>query len=141
LILADPCREILFLSHAVEGKVHDKRLADEMEFSFPEATRLLKDTGFQGFEPEGALCVQPKKKPCGKELTDDEKADNCEKSRERVVVEHSIGGMKTWRCVREISRSTSYDQRDSLSWYATGLHNFRLRCRKNDNAAYKTNSE
>jgi hypothetical protein len=87
---------------------------------------LLKDTGFQGFEPEGVVCVQPKKKPRGKELTDDEKADNREKSSERVVVEHSIGGMKTWRCVREISRSTSYDRPDSLTWYAAGLHNFRL---------------
>jgi hypothetical protein len=66
-----------------------------MEFSFPEATRLLKDTGFQRFEPEGVCCVQPKKKPRGKELTDEEKADNRKKSSERVVVEHSIGGIFT----------------------------------------------
>jgi hypothetical protein len=110
--------------------------------SFPEATRLLKDTGFQGFEPKGVIGVQPKKKPKGKDLTDEEKADNREKSRERVVVEHSIGSMKTWRLVREISRSTSYDRRDAVTWYAAGLHNFRLRCRKkNDKDPYKTNSE
>lgn len=141
LILARPDREILFLSPAVEGKVHDKRLADDMEVSFPETTRLLKDTGFQGFEPKGVISLQPKKKPRGKELSDDEKADNCLKSQERVLVEHSIGSIKVWRCVREICRSTRYDRRDSLTWYAAGLHNFRLRYPKQPTNDYKTNSE
>jgi hypothetical protein len=132
---------VLFLSPAVEGKMHDKRLAEEMEFSFPEATRLLKDTGFQGFEIPGTLSVQPKKKPRGKELTEQEKEDNRIKSSERVVVEHSIGGIKVWRCVREICRSTSYERRDTLTWLAAGLHNFRLRQRKQLKASYNNNSE
>jgi hypothetical protein len=132
---------VLFLSPAVEGKMHDKRLAEEMEFSFPEATRLLKDTGFQGFEIPGTLSVQPKKKPRGKELTEQEKEDNRIKSSERVVVEHSIGGIKVWRCVREICRSTSYERRDTLTWLAAGLHNFRLRQRKQLKASFNNNSE
>ncbi|TAE31865.1 MAG: hypothetical protein EAZ92_02230 [Candidatus Kapaibacterium sp.] len=57
MILASPEREILFLSPAVEGAMHDKRLADEMELSLPETTRLLKDTGFQGFDIDGSLSV------------------------------------------------------------------------------------
>ncbi|TAE31866.1 MAG: hypothetical protein EAZ92_02235 [Candidatus Kapaibacterium sp.] len=32
--------------------------------------------------------------------------------------------------MREISRSTQYERRDTLTWYAAGLHNFRLRMRK-----------
>lgn len=121
--------------------MHDKRLAEEMGFSFPEATRLLKDTGFQGFEIPGTLSVQPKKKPRGKELTEQEKEGNRIKSSERVVVEHSIGGIKVWRCVREICRSTSYERRDTLTWLAAGLHNFRLRQRKQLKASFNNNSE
>jgi DDE superfamily endonuclease len=102
-----------------------------MEFSFPKTIRLLKDTGFQGFEPEGIKTVQPKKKPRGKELSEEEKAANRIKSQERVVIEHSIGGIKVWRCMREVCRSPNYERRDSLSWYAAGLHNFRLRLRTN----------
>lgn len=64
----------------MEGSLHDQHLADEREFSFPETTRMLKDREFQGFEPEGVICVQLKKKPRGKELTEDEKADNRLKS-------------------------------------------------------------
>lgn len=141
MILAAPDREVLFLSPGVEGRRHDKRLAEEMELSLPETTRLLKDTGFQGFEIPGTVSVQPKKKPRGKELTEQEKEENRIKSRERVVVEHSIGGIKVWRCVREICRSTSYERRDTLTWLAAGLHNFRLRQRKKVKNAYNTNSE
>lgn len=121
--------------------MHDKRLADEMALSFPEETKCLQDTGFQGLSIPGAVPIQPKKKPRGKELSAEEKEENRLKSRERVVVEHSIGGVKVWRCVREICRSTSYERRDSLTWYAAGLHNFRLRLRKKNKASYKINSE
>ena len=131
---------MLFLSPAVEGSMHDKRLAEQMELSLPETTRLLKDTGFQGFEIQGALSVQPKKKPRGKALTEQDKEENRIKSRERVVVEHSIGGMKVWRCVREICRSTSYERRDTLTWLAAGLHNFRLRHRNKQKTSYKSYS-
>jgi hypothetical protein len=73
-------------------------------------------------------------------LTEQEKEENRIKSRERVVVEHSIGGIKVWRCVREICRSTRYDRRDALTWHAAGLHDFRLRLRKKKADAYTNNS-
>ena len=43
----------------------------------------------------------PTKKPRNKALTAEEKAANREKARERVVVEHAIGGLKIWRIVKE----------------------------------------
>jgi len=46
----------------VEGKKHDKKLADESQISYPANASLSKDTGFQGYEPKGVLSEQPKKK-------------------------------------------------------------------------------
>jgi hypothetical protein len=64
------------LSPTVEGKKHDKKLADEQQWCFPKHSRLWQDTGFQGYAPEHVTIVQPKKKPKGKPFTLEEKAQN-----------------------------------------------------------------
>jgi hypothetical protein len=64
-----------------------------------------------------------------RQLTDAEKQTNREKSRERVVVEHAIGGVKVWRIVKEQIRSWCHRLRDRVLYVACGLHNFRLKCR------------
>ncbi|MCP4664837.1 MAG: transposase, partial [Deltaproteobacteria bacterium] len=69
-------RKIKGLSATCEGKKHDKKLADEQELRFPAGSKLWKDTGFQGYEPENTATFQPKKKPKGGELTPEEKAEN-----------------------------------------------------------------
>ena len=48
--------------------------------------------------------LQPMKKPKGGQLTESEKARNREISKERVRVEHSIGGVKIYRIVKDIYR-------------------------------------
>jgi hypothetical protein len=55
--------KVVYLSPTVEGKTHDKRAADEAEIAFPTSATLGKDTGFQGYEPEGVVTSQPKKSP------------------------------------------------------------------------------
>ena len=55
--------KVVYLSPTVEGKTHDKRAADEAEIAFPTSATLGKDTGFQGYEPEGVATSQPKKSP------------------------------------------------------------------------------
>lgn len=54
--------KVVYLSPTVEGKKHDKKLADEAEISYPANASLTKDTGFQGYEPQGVLSEQPKKR-------------------------------------------------------------------------------
>jgi len=49
---------------------------DDDGYVFPEGSTLYKDSGFQGYEPEGVRTHQPKKKPRGKELTPEETASN-----------------------------------------------------------------
>ena len=64
------------LSATCEGKKHDKRLADEQAQRFPKGSKLWKDTGFQGYEPEGVTTLQVKKKPKGGKLSPEEKEMN-----------------------------------------------------------------
>ncbi len=61
LLANENTRRVVYLSKPVEGKKHDKKLAEESKISYPENARLTKDTGFQGYEPRGVLTPQPKK--------------------------------------------------------------------------------
>lgn len=54
--------KVVYLSPTAEGKKHDKKLADESLISYPRNASLTKDTGFQGYEPEGIIAQQPKKR-------------------------------------------------------------------------------
>ncbi len=119
-------RKIKGLSATCAGKKHDKKLADEQDLSFPAGSKLWKDTGFQGYEPENTATFQPKKKPKGAELTPEEKAENAVISSVRIRVEHSIGGVKVYRITRDIFRNLKQDFDDLVMETACGLHNLRV---------------
>jgi len=89
-------------------------------------SRLWKDTGFQGYEPPGTTTYQPKKKPRGGELTPAEKETNQTISRERIGVEHSIGGTKVFRIVHDVFRNHRPAFDDLVMVTACGLFNLRL---------------
>ena len=135
MLIAAANKRILYLSQTYEGSVHDKRVADEEDLEFGaddprrETLELLQDLGFQGYKPKGVVVVQPMKKPKGGQLTDAQKQSNQAISRQRVVVEHAIGGVKIWRMVKEQIRSWCHRLRDRVMYLACGLHNFRLQCR------------
>ncbi len=59
-------RLVRYLSGTYPGSHHDKRICDDENLIFPPDIVLFKDTGFQGYEPEGVLSRQPKKNPKGK---------------------------------------------------------------------------
>jgi len=120
----------VYLSKTVEGKKHDKKLADEEAIAYPEGTQIQQDTGFQGFAPGGVIICQPKKKPRGGELTQAEKEKNRELSRVRVVIEHLISGAKRLRIVKEEMRLKVIDISDELMETACGTHNFRTTLRQ-----------
>lgn len=77
----------------------------EEGYQFPKGSKLWKDTGFQGYEPEDVMTFQSKKKSRGKVLTDEEKKRNQELSSERVIVEHHIGGVKRSCIVQDTFRN------------------------------------
>ena len=61
LLVNENTRRVVYLSATVEGKKHDKKLADESQISYPKNASLTKDTGFEGYEPKDVLTQQPKK--------------------------------------------------------------------------------
>lgn len=121
--------KVLFLTPTTEGKKHDKRVADDAGYSFPEGSTVYQDTGFQGFRPQEVTIVQPKKKPRGGHLTPEEKAQNRRISSIRVRIEHAIGGVKRYRMVKDKLRNWKRGFRDQLLETCCGLHNFRLNFR------------
>lgn len=117
------------LGRTQAGRKHDKACVDEDGFTFPERSTLYKDSGFQGYEPEGVTTHQPKKKPRGKDLTPEEKEANRLISRVRVRVEHSIGGVKVFRIVHDTFRNIKEGFVDLVMETVCGLFNFRWEAR------------
>ena len=127
MLLVDAYGRIWFLSATYAGRVHDKRIADEAQYRLPEGSVLGQDTGFQGFTLPGVTILQPKKKPKGGVLTADEKAENQWISHIRVLVEHSICGVKVYRIIHDVIRHWCSDIRDQVMAVCCGLYNLRLR--------------
>ena len=124
-IISNHQRKILFLSETVEGKKHDKKLADEENYEFPEGSKLWKEKGWKGYEPSGVVTFQPKIKPKGGELTQLEKEKNTQISKERIEIEHNIGGVKRCKIVHDVFRNRKDLYSDVVMETACGLHNFR----------------
>ena len=51
LIVDEQTGEVLYRSATEVGKIHDKKLADKAQITYPNAATVAKDTGFQGYEP------------------------------------------------------------------------------------------
>jgi len=107
--------------------MHDKKIADEDDISFPEGMQLFQDSGYQGFCPKNIHLVQPFKKPRNGELCKIKKWFNSYVAKIRVVVEHAISGIKRCRIVKEQCRHFRQQFRDQVILICTGLHNFRVR--------------
>ena len=119
-------RKIKGLSPTVEGKRHDKKLADDQKLVFPPGSKLWQDTGYQGYAPPGVVIFQPTKKPKGRDLTLEERATNAAISSQRIGVEHSIGGVKVFRIVHDVLRNLRPGFDDLVMETACGLHNLRV---------------
>ena len=105
-------------------------MADDEQIAYPVGTILYQDTGFQGYAPSGVLVQQPRKKPKGKELDLGEKFVNGVLSAVRIVVEHSISGIKRCRIVKDVLRNTKDGFSDRIMEVACALHNLRVRFRQ-----------
>jgi hypothetical protein len=124
-------RLVRYLSETYPGRVHNKRICDEEDLMFPSDIGLFQDPGFQGYHPVGVHMYQPKKKPKGKELTPEEKAENTIISSIRILIEHIISRVQRCRIVKDIFRNTKRYFADPVMEIACGLHNFRTTLRYN----------
>ena len=117
-------KKVAYLGSTAAGTKHDKRLADDDSIPFPPGSVVYKDTGYQGFEPQGVTTYQPKKKPRGGSLSDAEKESNRAVSRIRIAVEHSIGGAKIFRIVHDTYRNHKVNFDDTVMEVSCGLYNY-----------------
>lgn len=86
------------------------------------------DSGFQGFNKcyPCAKLFLPTKKPRGGQLAKNHKFRNTQQARKRVVVEHSIGGLKRYRILSDRLRMHNLEQFDTALEVCAGLWNFCL---------------
>src|SRR4051794_38233267 len=122
-------QKVVYLSETALGKKHDKKLADEAQIVYPLNATLGKDTGFQGYEPPGVVTWQPTKKPRGQDLSLTARLVNQRLSSVRIVVEHSLSGVKRCRIVKDILRNTKAGFSDLVMEVACALHNLRVEFR------------
>ena len=66
----------------------------------------------------------PHKKPIGKKLTKKQKEENKQLSSERVIIEHSIGGLKRYRVLSDRLRMKNPDLYNDVLGICAGLWNF-----------------
>jgi hypothetical protein len=121
-------KRVILLTQARGGRIHDKRqleAAGLVEY-IPEEVAIEGDLGFQGLQNEFDNVHLPHKKPKGKELTQQQKQENREFSRQRVKCEHAHAGIKRYRSVTDVYRNRVPDFDDRLMLNAAGLWNFYL---------------
>lgn len=98
---------------------------------------IFIDLGYQGFDEDYKTkkVLIPHKKPKksksnpNTELTQQQKNENREMSRKRVVVENVIGGIKRFRCLVERFRNHIPFVKDILIILASGIWNFNVKNR------------
>ena len=122
---------MIYVGRLVPGAMHDFVLLKQ---NFPPDKQWFSnltvrlDSGFQGFGKTYA-CAKlflPTKKPRGGQLTQDKKFRNTQQARKRVVVEHSIGGLKRYRILSDRLRMHNLEQFDVALEVCAGLWNFCL---------------
>lgn len=104
--------------------VYTIKICDEQPLNLPSGIFIWQDTGFLGHNPENAVVLMPQKKPKGKELSAEEKSLNKNISSIRIGVEHTIGGAKRWRVVKEVYRCRKFGFDHKVMCIAYGLRNF-----------------
>jgi len=121
-------KRIIILTKARAGKVHDKRQLDEEDLvgNIPDEVPIEGDLGFQGLQNEFDNVHLPHKKPKSKELSEQQKQENREFSRQRVKCEHAHAGIKRYRSVTDVYRNRVPDFDDRLMLNAAGLWNLYL---------------
>lgn len=117
---------VIYMSPTFEGKMHDKKIADEDQVIFPDNIQLFQDLGYQGFRPDNVHIVQPFRKPPKAELSPLQIWFNEYVAKIRICIEHAISGIKRCRFVKDKCRHFLPQFRDQVINICTGLHNFRV---------------
>ncbi len=122
----------------VAGKIHDYKLLKsefDPEKDIFENLRVWIDLGYLGFEKDynTAQTNMPHKKPRTSKknpkpkLTPEQKKENKEISKIRVLVENAIAGIKRFRILTDTFRAKNQDLLDKAILIAACLWNYKLK--------------
>jgi DDE superfamily endonuclease len=138
LVIANPNRKVIFMSPTFGGSIHDYKM---MKTCFnPDDYWFMNkivhvDLGFYGSKKDYLFSdniIMPYKKQRksklnpNTELSIEQKLKNKQRSKERVFVEHSIGGIKSFHCLANRNRSHDEIFIDNIAWLSAGLWNFKI---------------
>lgn len=107
------------------GKCHDFRLFKESKIRIPSVIQVAVDTGYQGLQKIHSKTVLPRKRCKKRPLSKEDKANNTQLAKERVLVENVIGMVKRFKIIsdRYRNRRKRFGLRFNL---IAGLYNFEL---------------
>lgn len=137
LVMSDKRKWVYYVSKLFDGSNVDLGL---LKVEFPpwldwfRNVRLLVDLGFVGIEKMyniKELVIGEKKMKKSKsnpvpKLTDEQKGLNKEVSKERIFVEHAIGGVKIYRILKNRCRLKAMEIKDRILGVCAGLWNYHL---------------
>ena len=107
------------------GKRHDFRLFKESKTQIHPAIGVVTDTGYQGLQRMHAKTQMPKKRSKKNPLTKEDKRNNQQLSRERVLNENVIGSLKRFKILSDRYRNRR--KRFSLRFnLIAGIYNLEL---------------
>ena len=138
LVMSDKKKWIYYVSKLFDGSNVDFGL---LKSEFPpdqdwfRNVRLLLDLGFVGVDKIyniKELLIGEKKKRKSKsnpisKLSDEQKERNKKVSKERIFVEHAIGGIKIYRILKNRCRLKSMELKDKIIGVCAGLWNYHLK--------------
>ena len=129
MIISTLDRRIHYVSRAYVGSTHDYSLLKtefDPSLNWFEGFQVRVDLGYTGFEKDypGAVAFIPSKKPRKSELTEDQKIANRQLAKERIYVEHTIGGMKRYDILSNTARIHDVDLYDQVTGICAGIWNF-----------------
>ena len=121
LIVMPNGRELVDVVVGKPGATSDINIWRSRQANFSEGQIFQGDKAYLG---DPAIST-PHKKPKNQELTTEKKQDNCEKAKQRVVVEHMIRLLKIFRVAAERFRLRS-DKYESIILAVCGLVRWRI---------------
>ncbi len=128
----------MVITPAFVGRTHDFGILKEeaLAEALPPRIPIYVDTGFEGLASmnEDFNIRKPTKKSRGKKLNGGQKLGNRLISRERIMVEHAIGGVKRLNIVAGIFRGITHSM-DTTYAIASGIWNLHLSLRLKTPAA------
>ena len=111
LLVNENTKKVVYLSETVDGKKHDKKLADESQISYPKNASPGARHGISRLPTARCFGATTQKKARKQELTAIDKFLNKMISRVRIVVENVISGVK--RCL-DCERRVKTHQREDF---------------------------